>query len=113
LIIVRSPADFKHDLEARLPAYGKLPAVVRLHLQDKNEHKCAAYEADHYEPLDAPEAALKAMPGVYLTTQVRKDSGFVTAKTVFTNPDWPARLGVRRRDRDSLRPQVMALIRDE
>jgi hypothetical protein len=32
---------------------------------------------------------------------------------VFTNPAWPPALGVARRDRDSLRAQVIALVSDE
>lgn len=122
--IFRSPSDFKIHLEAELPTYRKLPANVRLTPRDKDERPCAAYKADHYEvqayyttvsyeSLDVLEESLRTVPGVYATTQVRRSSDRVTAKNVFTNPAWPPGLGIERRDRRDLRPQVLALVRDE
>jgi hypothetical protein len=48
--------------------------------------------------------------GAYATTQVHAS---LTAATTFASPDWPSRLGVKRRDRDSPRSQVIALFRDQ
>jgi hypothetical protein len=119
------PSDFKRRLQASLPAYSGVPVSVGDPVpRNRQERRCAAYEADHYEvrafyttvsreSLDMLEEALKAVPGVYATTQVRRASDRVTAPNVFTNPDWPPPLGTERRDRNDLRPQVLALIRDE
>ena len=67
------------------------------------------------ESLAALEDAMKAMPGVYLTTQVRVRGigrrGL--PENEFTNPAWPAALGTARRDRNSLRVHGIALIKDE
>ncbi len=117
------PADLKRRLTYSLPGHGGTPAV-RITPRDRNERKCAAYAADHYEiqayytttsadVLTALEEALKAVPGVYATTQVRINDPGVSLANTFTNPEWPHALGAGRRDRDSLRPQVIALIRDE
>ncbi len=67
------------------------------------------------ESLAALEDAMKAMPGVYLTTQVRVRGigSRGLPENEFTNPAWPAALGTARRDRNSLRVQVIALIKDE
>lgn len=75
-----------------------------------------AYCADHYEisayySATAPdnddsylllEEALEDTPGVYMTTQAAGGN--------FTNPDWPAAIGSRRRDRKDMRQQVIALM---
>ncbi len=53
------------------------------------------------------------MPGIYATTQVRVTDPGVSLVNTFTNPAWPPALGAARRDRDSLRPQVIALVKDE
>jgi hypothetical protein len=73
------------------------------------------YIASDVASLGPLEEALRAVPGVYLTTRVhpaprdpanpRRQPG-----NTFTNPDWPAALGSRR---DDLRVQVIVLIRDE
>ena len=57
------------------------------------------------------EDELRDVPGVYATTQVHGDPAS-RRRNVFTNPEWPPKLGTLRRDRDELRPQVLALIRD-
>lgn len=110
------PSDFKRRMEASLN--------IRVVPRDQRERRHAAYDADHYEmcayyttvsheSLDVLEKALKAVPGVYATTQVRRASDRVTAKNIFTNPGWPAKLGTERRDRNELRTQVLVFIRDE
>lgn len=116
------PADLRRRLEATLPReLGKYRPQVNVTPRDRDEKRCAAYEADHYEvhahysPSDRDllgplEEALKAEPGVYLTTQVY---GVPGQGNLFTNPGWPPALGTRRRDRNDLRAQVIALIRDE
>lgn len=115
------PADLRRRLEYILPRQrGTYPPFVRVTPRDADERRCAAWASDHYEvhafyttsdtgSLAALEAAFQDVPGVYLTTQVDSSGG----RTVFNNPAWPAPLGSDRRDRDSLRIQVIALIRDE
>lgn len=120
--ILGEPAQFRRYLERSLP---RRPAV-EVTPRDDDEAPSPAWRADHYEirayytataGTDAAtaygelEAALRAIPGVYLTTRVERAS--ISATVAFTNPDWPARLGTGRRDRNSLRMQVMALIRPE
>lgn len=118
------PGDLKRRLEAELPAYGRIPATVTLIPRDERERPCAAGQADHLEvhacyatpghgALDVLEAALKTVPGVYATTQVRRAAVRPAAPVVFTNPDWPPGLGTERPGRHELRPQVLALIRDD
>lgn len=118
------PSECKRRLEASLPRDGGFSASVRVTPRDRHERQCPAYDADHYEVqafharastdlLDLLEEALKAVPGVYATTQVRRTSDSVLAGNTFTNPAWPAPLGAARRGRHDLRPQVLALIRDE
>lgn len=97
---------------------------MRVTPRDQHERQCPAYDAEHYEvhafytttgadSLDVLEEALRAVPGVYATTQVRRTSDSVLAGNMFTNPAWPAPLGAARRGRHDLRPQVLALIRDK
>jgi hypothetical protein len=119
------PADLKRQLEYALPRqHGKYPPAVRVTPRDHRERRCAAYDADHYEvqayytttsadSLSVLEEALKAVPGVYATTQVRAGDPGVSRKNTFTSPDWPLPLGTARLGRDDLRPQVIALIRDD
>lgn len=116
------PSELRRRLEYTLPRQrGYSDAAVQITPRDRNERRCAVYAADHYEvnafytssepgSLDALEAALAAVPGVYLTTRVLPSAPFVN---MFTNPAWPAALGTARRDRNSLRTQVIALMRDE
>lgn len=115
------PAELKHWLERTLPLQRHIyPPFVSVTARDAAERRCPAWAADHYEihafyttsdlrSLGALESALQAVPGAYLTTQVHRSA----AHAVFTNREWPRPLGAGRRDRDSLRIQVMALIRDE
>jgi hypothetical protein len=120
------PADLRRRLEYALPRqHGRYPPVVRVTPRDRDEHRCAAWAADHYEvhayyttsdtgSLGPLEDALKAAPGVYLTTQVHGHQPPAGQPgNMFTNPAWPAALGTARRDRNSLRAQVIALIGDE
>lgn len=114
------PAELVRKLQGSLPretAGGML--CVRVTPRDRDQRRCAAYDADHYEVqafyttmspalLGELEAALAEVPGVYLTTQV---CGAGDRNTVI-NPAWPAALGERRRAFHDLRPQVLALIRD-
>jgi hypothetical protein len=113
------PSDLKHQLERSLPRPHEAGGLtVRVTPRDRAQRICAAYEADHYEiqayytttttnALDLLEEALRELSGVSATTQVRgRDRNEVT------NPDWPMRLGTRRRGLHLLRPQVMALIAD-
>jgi hypothetical protein len=115
------PAEVRRQLEYRLPRQGGLhPPTVRVTPRDREEHRCPAYAADHYEvhayyvrsdtgSLGPLEEALRAVPGVYLTTQVRSHPSPLPGN-IFTNPTWPPALGTARRDRDDLRVQVIALI---
>lgn len=97
---------------------------INLTALDRDERPCDAGRADHYEvsaryqavtdeSLRILETALTAVPGVYVTTQVRRVHGRSPAKVVFGNPDWPGPLGTGRPDSYGMRPQVLALIRDE
>lgn len=119
-----TPASLKRLLAGSLPGHGGQP-VVRVTPRDRCERRSAAYDADHYEvsafytsssadALASLEEALKAVPGVYLTTQVHALAGSACPRvSTFTNPAWPAPLGTARRDRNELRPQVIALMKDD
>lgn len=116
------PPELKRQLERTLPHQnGTLPPVVRVTPRDRAHRKCAVWSAAYYEveayyttndsgSLDRLEKALREMPGVYLTTQVRGRSGHLGAPNEATNPEWPAALGVSRRGFHDLRPQVLALV---
>ncbi len=111
------PSELRRQLECALPRQnGTLPPVVRVTPRDDAHRKCAAWSAHHYEvqvyytttdsgSLDRLEQALREMPGVYLTTQVRG-----RGRNEVTNPEWPAALGASRRGFHDLRPQVLALV---
>jgi hypothetical protein len=113
------PSDLKHQLQHSLPRpHGTGSLVVLVTPRDSAERKCPAYKADHYEiqayytttnpnALDLLEEALRELPGVSATTQVRG-----RGRNELTNLDWPVQLGTRRRGWHLLRPQVMALIAD-
>ncbi len=115
------PAELRRRLEYTLSRQrGIYRPFVRVTPRDRGERRCDAWAADHYEvnayyttsdttSLGPLEDALKATPGVYLTTQVHPAVG----RTTFTNPAWPPPLGSARRDRDALRAQVIALISDQ
>ncbi|MGH3278120.1 MAG: hypothetical protein ACRDNW_03180 [Trebonia sp.] len=121
------PSDFERRLTAVLPVHGGLPPSVEAFPYDRHERPCAAGNADHYEvharyaaagesALDSLEGALKALPGVYATTQVRdgrRADGGRSWRNTFTNPAWPGALGTERPNCHELRPQVLALIRAE
>jgi hypothetical protein len=114
------PSDLKYRLQNYLPRRHETGSLVVLVTpRDRADRKCAAYDADHYEiqayytttdsdALDLLEKALRELPGVSATTQVRGGR----ERNEVTNPDWPAQLGARRRGFHMLRPQVMALIAD-
>lgn len=116
---IGTPAQVRHNLENLLPRqHGKYAPAVRVTPRDSSERVCAAWAAHHYEvqafytttdpaALDALEAVLRDVPGVYLTTQIRSRDG---ANEV-TNPAWPASAGTARRGFRDLRPQVLAHIR--
>jgi len=117
------PSELRRQLEASLPLATYCSATVHVTPRDRTERQCPAYGAEHYEvnayytttdpgSLDRLEKALRGLPGVYLTTQVRREGDRVAAPNTFSNPDWPPKLGTGRRDRNDLRPQVLALIRD-
>jgi hypothetical protein len=118
------PAELRRHLEYVLPwMRDTCRPTVRITPRDSDERRCAVYAADHYEisafytttdaaSITALEDALKATPGVYLTTRAQSAGG-ACRQNVFTNPTWPTPLGTARRDRDGLRMQVLALIRDE
>jgi hypothetical protein len=116
------PTDLADALARRLTRYDGAIVVVRVTPRDEDEFKVGARWADHYEirafytlttstTLDILEGELRDTPGVYMTTQVRPHPAN-RIRNIFTNPEWPAKLGERRRDRDELRPQVLALIKD-
>jgi hypothetical protein len=113
------PAELRDRLQAELPRQPGATLGVRVTPRDRRERRCPAYDADHYEvhafyttanldALTVLETALRAVPGVYLTTRVQPGLG----GNIFSNPAWPDALGIARRDRNDLRPQVIALIRD-
>jgi hypothetical protein len=118
------PTDLRRRLEYSLPPgqYDNSRPFVRVTPRDRDEGRCAAWAADHYEvqayyitsdtgSLGPLEDALNAVPGVYLTTQVHGHLPPAERPgNIFTNPAWPAALGATRRYRNSLRPQVIALI---
>ncbi|MEU4828791.1 hypothetical protein AB0H37_43710 [Actinomadura sp. NPDC023710] len=113
------PSQLKRQLQDSLPRqHGTYSPVVSVTPRDRAERKCPVYDADHYEvqayytttdadSLDLLEQALREMPGVYVTTQVRG-----RGRNEVTNPDFPNRLGASRRGLHDLRPQVIALIGD-
>jgi hypothetical protein len=67
----------------------------------------AYYTTTSADALDRLEEALRELPGVYLTTQIRPRG---LLRNAVTNPDWPAALGTSRRGLHDPRPQVLALI---
>jgi hypothetical protein len=114
------PAELRQQLEYTLPGDARSRVMVKVTPRDHAELKCAAYEADHYEIqayyhrmghelLGPLQRALQEVPGVYLTTQIW--GNFPQRGTTVSNPDWPERLGSKRREGHLLRPQVMGLIR--
>ena len=111
------PPELKRQLERTLPRQNGTSPVVRVTPRDRAHRKCAVWNADHYEvqcfyttmsaeTLDRLEMALREIPGVYLTTQVRGVGGL---RNEVTNPEWPPALGTSRRGLHDLRPQVLAL----
>lgn len=120
------PAEVRHRLEYKLPKQsGRYVAIVKVSPRDSEEGRCGAWAADHYvvsafyvtgdhPSLDRLEEAMKAQPGVCMTTQVRPREAYPgDRENVFTNEEWPAALGTARRDRHSMRAQVIAIMRDE
>jgi len=112
------PSELRRRLEYLLPRQNGYSPVVRVTPRDHCERKCPAYAADHYEvqayytttdtdSLDLLEKALRGVPGVYVTTQVRG-----RGRNEVANPEWPAAAGAGRRGFHDLRPQVLALISD-
>jgi hypothetical protein len=114
------PSELRHQLERTLPYQnGTLSTVVRVTPRDRDHRKCAVWNADHYEvqayyttsnstSLDRLKEAMRELPGVYMTTQVRYVGRL---RNLLTNPEWPAALGTSRRGLHDLRPQVLALVR--
>ncbi|MGP4027259.1 hypothetical protein [Actinomadura sp. 3N407] len=113
----KMPSEWRRHLEATLPRKHGAAPVVRVTPRDTANRRCAAWSADHYEvqayytttdraSLDALEDALRQVPGVYLTTQIR---GHGRVNEV-TNPAWPIAAGAARRGFHDLRPQVLAHI---
>lgn len=111
------PAELKRHLSARLPGRPFVEVIPR----DARWRKCAAYAADQYEvlvrytttdssTLDALEEAVRAVPGVSATTQIRCVQLRPYPWNRLTNPDWPAALGTSRPDFHMMLPQVLALI---
>ena len=100
------PAQLSESLRWQLPDHPH----VRVTPKDADEHTCAVYAADHYEVgvfyaaatvgLEALEAAVAAVPGVYRTTRVLDG--------VIADPTWPGRY----RGGGSLRNQVLAFMCD-
>jgi hypothetical protein len=122
------PGALKNQLRDKLPRdqAGQRPAIL-ITPRSHDHRRCAAYEADYYEVqayyvnssldlLGPLERALRAIPGVYSTTWVcpaPPEAGRpLLIGNTFTNPAWPAELGVGRRGWRRLRVQVIALIRD-
>ena len=119
---LKYPAEMKRHLESVLPHRHAASLVVLVTPRDQAGRKCPAYESHCYEiqafytrtspeALDRLEEAVRALPGVYLTTQVR-DDGSSRLRNEVTNPEWPAGLGRSRRGLHGLRAQVLALISD-
>ena len=100
------PAQLSESLRWQLPDHPH----VRVTPKDADEHTCAVYAADHYDVgvfyaaatvgLEALEAAVAAVPGVYRTTRVLDG--------VIADPTWPGRY----RGGGSLRNQVLAFMCD-
>ncbi|MGN2642298.1 hypothetical protein ACTD5D_40245 [Nocardia takedensis] len=112
------PSELKSELQRILPRREGATLGVLVTPRDRAERRCPAYAADHYEvqafytrsnheAMNLLEQALDSLPGVYLTTQVRRSD-----RNTVTNPAWPESLGTRRRGFHDLRPQVLALIKD-
>jgi hypothetical protein len=107
------PARLRDQLTAELRMHSGRGAIT-VTPRDRNGRQCSAWAADFYEvaayyvgmgtPLDELEATLRARPGVVRTTQV---TGY-PAK--IRDADWPG--FVKRRDRELLRPQVLAMLAD-
>jgi hypothetical protein len=119
---LRYPAEMKRHLESVLPQQDAATLGVIVTPRDRDGRKCPAYESECYEiqafytrtsrdVLERLEDAIRALPGVYLTTQVR-DDGTGSHQNEVTNPKWPASLGQSRRGLHELRASVLALIRD-
>jgi hypothetical protein len=115
------PAELAAALKRQLACHAG-HAFITVIPRDEQEFRCAGWQADHYEvcvyytvlvatTLTVLEEQLRDVPGVYATTQVHGDP-LMPRRNIFSNPGWPQRLGERRRDRDEMRPQVLALIRD-
>lgn len=112
------PTEFRRAVEYRVSRLtGRFPGV-KVTPRDKDEHRCAAWCADHYEvqayytdstgSFAELEEALRTITGVYLTTQVTSNRDGAE----FSNPDWPGPLGAVRGDSKNLRSQVIALVKD-
>jgi hypothetical protein len=116
------PAELRDWLQANLPCQdGKYKSAVHVTPRTRDYRRCAAWAADVYEvqafyvrmgleSLTALEEALVKMPEATLVTRVVPSERM--HGNAFTNSDWPAVLGYFRRDRNDLRPQVMALLED-
>lgn len=114
------PAEMKRWLIANLPPLENASIGVRVTPRYRAGQKSPAYDSAFYEiqafytryspdALEKLEGALRVVPGVYRTTQVRPSA---PGKNHVTSPDWPDVLGRSRRGFHDLRPQVLALIRD-
>jgi hypothetical protein len=107
------PAQFRDQLKYKLSGiWGD--GHVEVTPRDRNGRRCPAYDAAWYEvsawyvamsvPLDELEAALRALPGTVRTTQVTGNPAEIR------DADWPG--FTLRRDREHLRPQVLAMVVD-
>lgn len=117
---LKYPAEMKRWLTARLPPLESASIGIRVTPRYRAGQKSPACDSDFYEiqafytryspeALDRLEEALRAVPGIYRTAQVRPCS---PGKNHVTSTDWPDVLGSSRRGFHALRPQVLALISD-
>lgn len=108
-----SPSQLRDQLKDELPdirGRGRVEVTPR----DRDGRRCAAWDAEFYEvaayyvamgtSLDRLEAALQARIGTVRTTQITGNPAEIR------DADWPG--FARRCDRQSLRPQVLAMIAD-
>jgi hypothetical protein len=107
------PCQLRDQLKDELPDI-RGRGSVKVTPRDRDGRRCAAWDAEFYEvaayyvatgtSLDRLEAALRARIGTVRTTQITGNPAQIR------DADWPG--FARRRDRQSLRLQVLAMIAD-
>ena len=104
---LKSPAALKRQLQSELPQRPAATLGVIVTPRDREGRNCPAFWSDCYEvqafytrsspeALDQLEEAVRTLPGVRITTQIR-DDGTGRRRNEVTNPEWPAALRRARR----------------